>query len=144
MSVDPLDRLRRPAGSPLHPAQPPRTEPERGHPTVDRSVAPEWVGPCLRVAGDAATPALTLRSRDGRLTALPYSYLTAVRLDPSGSLELDFVGYAVSIGGKRLKLAFEALAGQSAMELAESAGEFDDGGEAPLIESIAIVATQER
>lgn len=107
-------------------------------------MAPEWVGPCLRVAGDAATPALTLRSRDGRLTALPYSYLTAVRFDPSGTIELDFVGYAVSIQGKRLKLVFEALASQSAMELAESAGEFDEGGEAPLLESIAIVATQER
>lgn len=110
----------------------------------ERSVAPEWVGPCLRMAGDAATPALTLRCRDGRLTALPYSYLTAVRFDPPGTIELDFVGYAVSIGGKRLKLVFEALAGQAAMELAESAGEFDEGGETPLLESIAIVATQER
>ena len=144
MSVDPLDRLRRPAGTSPARQPLPRDRADADEHAGDRSVAPEWVGPCLRVAGDAVTPALTLRCRDGRLTALPYSYLTAVRLDPSGTIELDFVGYAVSIRGKRLRVVFEALAGQSAMELAESAGEFDEGGDTPMIDSIAIVATQER
>ncbi len=138
MSVDPFDRLRRPVS----------TTPQEGtsesESRVRGSVAPEFVGPCLRLAGDAAVPALILRMRDGRLSALSYSYMTAVRLDPAGSVELDFVGHAVSVSGKRLRHVFDALAGQVAMELLESSGEFDEGGDVPFIESIAIVATQER
>ncbi|MBL4808902.1 MAG: hypothetical protein JKY43_02450 [Phycisphaerales bacterium] len=133
MSVDPLDRLRRPVAS------------DRSRQvSTEHSVAPEWIGQCLRRSGDAVVPSLILRSRDGRLTALSYSYLTAVRFMPPSMVELDFVGYAVSIEGKRLKIAFDDLAGQVVMELVESSAEFDEGGEGPFIEAIAIVATQER
>ncbi|PCI10965.1 hypothetical protein COB72_02280 [bacterium] len=96
------------------------------------------------MAGDAAVPSLILRSRDGRVSALSYSYLTAVRFVPSSTIELDFVGYAVSIEGKRLQMVFDSLANQTVMELAESAAEFDEGDGVPFIEGIAIVATQER
>jgi len=113
-------------------------------PGGDRSVAPEWLGPCLRLAGEAYTPALTLRFRDGRLTALTYAYLSAVRMSPNEGIDLDFVSYAVAIRGRRLKSVFEALAAHSAMELAESTTQFDENDQHPLIESIAVVPTQER
>jgi hypothetical protein len=109
-----------------------------------QTVAPEWIGECLRLSGEAAIPALVLRQREGTKTALSYSYLTAVKLVPSTSVEIDFVGHAVSIRGHRLGPIFEALANQEAMEIAETNSEFDDESGAPFVETIAIVSTQDR
>lgn len=131
MSGNPLDRLR-PVG------QRPKVDP------TQKGIAPAWVGPCLRTSGEAFSPSLILRNRDGRVTALSYSYLTAVRLEPGGSIEIDFVGHAVTVQGVRLAAVFEALAGHRAWELSESTSQFDEGGDDPSITSIAIVPTQER
>lgn len=107
-------------------------------------MAPEWIGPCLRLAGEAYAPSLILRFRDGRLVALAYAYLSGVRMTPSEGIELDFVSYSVSIHGRRLLAVFEALAVHGAMELAESTTKFDENEKDPLIESITVVPTQAR
>lgn len=112
-----------------HPAQP---------------VAPVWVGSCLRLAGEASVPALTLRLRNGRRVALANTYFSAARLESGDQLEVDFVGHALSIRGRRLGAVFEALAAQRALELAEAPSSFDEDTAAPFIETIAIVSTQER
>lgn len=147
MNGDPLDRLRRPAAPPVH-ATPPAGTGSGTSPvsagTDDKPVAPEWLGPCLRLAGNAFTPSLVLRFRDGRLVALTYAYLSAVRMTPSEGIELDLVSYAVRVRGRRLKAVFEALAMHTAMELAESTTQFDEDTQHPLIESIAVVPVQER
>lgn len=114
-------------------AQPPR------HP-----IAPEWVGHCLRLAGEAYAPTLVLRLREGKRVALANSYFSAARLESGELLELDFVGHAISIRGRRLAAVFEALAAQRALELAESPSRFDEDQTTPFIETIAIVSTQER
>ncbi len=136
MIDDPLSRLKRPA---------PRGEsPPNGQPAPEHQVAPAWVGECVRLAGEAWNPSLILSQRDGQQTAISYTALTAVRLDPSASIELDFQGYAVTVVGRRLNAVFDALASQRCMELAESPSNVDEDESAPFIETIAIVATQER
>lgn len=115
-----------------------------GLPRRSRSVAPVWVGNCLRLAGDASAPCLILQQRQGARTALAYSYQAAVRLKDGGeSIEIEFVGHMVAIQGTRLQLVFEALASHRALELAESRTEFDEGDDEPRIVTIAIVSTQE-
>ena len=137
MGVDPLENLRRPNLD--NTGQGERAEPRQGHTT-----APVWVGQCLRLAGEVVPHALVLHQRDGKLTALSYGYLTAVRLSASTNIEIDFVGYAVAIGGRRLRAVFEAISTHKALDLAESKGQFDEEDEVPFIETISIVSTQER
>lgn len=137
MSGDPLDRLQIPS--------PPSEEPgDDGVAVRPHPIAPLWHGACLRLAGEASSPTLVFRQREGKLTAISYSYLTALRLLPPGALEIDFVGYAVALRGRRLKPVFEAIAQQRALEIAESANTFDEDETAPFIETVSIVSTQER
>lgn len=133
MAGSPLDKIRRDPNAP---------KPQRPQPP--QPVAPYWVGRCLRMAGEAAVPAVVFRKRDGARTAISYSYLAAVEASPEGAITIEFVGHTVSITGRRLGQVFEALAAQRALELAESASEFDEGGGEPEIETIAVVAVQER
>lgn len=107
-------------------------------------VAPIWVGYCLRLAGEAFAPTLGLRLRTGKRVALANSYFSAARLESGDQLELDFVGHAITIRGHRLAAVFEAVAAQRALELAEAPSQFDEDPTTPFIETIAIVATQER
>lgn len=133
---------------PLHPYR------RHSSPTVDEKdarvtrrnhpIAPVWVGECLRLAGDATPHALILRQREGARTALSYSYLAAVKINPSEGINIEFVGHSVQLRGRRLGAVFEAIAAHRAMELAEGRSDFDEGNEAPFIETIAIVGTQER
>lgn len=143
MNDDPLSQLQRQPRAPSASRMPPGN----GHAAVgvgEHPVAPVWIGECLRLAGEAWNPSLILRQREGRVTALAYSYLTAVRFDPSASLELDFVGYAVTVSGRRLTSVFEALAAQRCMELAESPSNVEEDESAPFIDTIAVISTQER
>jgi len=137
MSADPLDRLSRARQQ----SRPSGTHREEGG---DHPIAPYWIGECLKCAGEAYNPSLILRQRGGNVTALSYSYLAATRFDGGESLEIDFIGYAVAVSGNRLRAVFEAVAAHNAMELAESKGEFDDGSDAPFIDGIDVVPTQER
>ena len=134
---DPLRQFRRRVGEGAH-ARPAPND------SSSNPIAPVWVGECLRLAGDASAPALTLRQREGERTALSYSYLSRVTLKPSEAIEIEFVGHSVLIQGRRLQAVFEALAGQRALEIAESSSDFDDGKDDPFVETIAIVGTQER
>lgn len=151
MSDDVLKRLlhkhqpgSRPApGSSGHPPVSPPPPPESPPPPAS-PVAPIWVGQCLRLAGEAYAPTLGLRLRTGKRVALANSYFSAARLESGDQLELDFVGHAITIRGHRLAAVFEAVAAQRALELAESPSPFDADRTTPFIETIAIVATQER
>jgi hypothetical protein len=143
MSDDVLKRL-------LH-KQPPgsRPGPDDGNdravpPPQSPPIAPVWVGHCLRLAGEAYAPTLGLRLRTGKRVALANSYFSAARLEAGDQLEIDFVGHAISIRGRRLAAVFEAVAAQRALELAESPSDFDEDEKTPFIQTIAIVATQER
>lgn len=107
-------------------------------------IAPEWIGRCLRLAGEAYAPTLVLRLRTGKRVALANSYFSAARLESGDQLELDFVGHAISIRGRRLAAVFDAVAAQRALELAEAPSNFDEDESTPFIETIAIVSTQER
>lgn len=107
-------------------------------------MAPEWVGPCLRLAGEVFCPALVLRRRDGTRTALSYSYLSAVEQDPQGALHIRFVGHDVAVQGLRLSAVFDAVASQRAWELAESLVRHDEDEKTPLIQTIAVVAHETR
>ncbi|MGP1308588.1 MAG: hypothetical protein ACTS27_00130 [Phycisphaerales bacterium] len=107
-------------------------------------IAPEWIGRCLRLAGEAYAPTLVLRLRTGKRVALANSYFSAARLEAGDQLELDFVGHAISIRGRRLGAVFDAVAAQRALELAEAPSNFDEDESTPFIETIAIVSTQER
>ncbi len=75
--------------------------------------------------------------------ALSYSYLSAVRYNPEGVIEIEFVGNQVRIDGVRLLPVFEALVFQRAAELAEHASDFDEDGSAPLLKTIVSVSTSE-
>ena len=139
VSGDPLDKYRR-RRSPGGVAPDEQTvELKAG----ELPVAPTWIGDCLRVAGQAKPAAVVLRQREGTRTALTYGYLSSVRLDPEGSVDLEFVGHQATLKGRRLNAVFEALSSQQAMEIAEALSPTDDGSEAPFIQTISIVATQE-
>lgn len=49
------------------------------------------------------------RGRTGESTALPYSYLTESRFNPSGEILLRFVGHDVKITGRNLRSLYESL-----------------------------------
>ncbi|MGP1346140.1 MAG: hypothetical protein ACTS3F_05655 [Phycisphaerales bacterium] len=108
------------------------------------SVGPYAIGPCLTVTREVNALCLHLRRRDGTITALSYHYFTVARFDPQADLELDFIGHAVTIRGNRLQAVLDAITRHRAIEVAESMGEFDEGGGVPFVESISVVATQER
>jgi len=108
------------------------------------SVAPVWVGPCLRIAGEAANPSLILQQRGGERTALSYGYLSAVQFKPEEGVMLQFVGHAVSITGRRLAEVFEAIASHRALTIAEAPGNFDTDPKSPFVEAIVVLSTQER
>lgn len=134
--------------APQGPAQP-EPSPTRADPGTPArperaSIAPVWIGDCLRLAGEAYAPTLVLRLRNGKRVALANSYFSAARLESGDQLELDFVGHAISIKGRRLAEVFDAIAAQRALELSESPSHFDEGNPTPFIETIAIVSTQER
>lgn len=137
MADDPLRRL-------LRPPQPAAPKAEPASQRSDTGVAPTWAGPCLRLAGEVSSPSLVLRQREGRLTALSYSYLTSVRFDPAEGVEIEFVNHMVAIKGRRLTPVFDALALQRALELAESKSEFEQEEGTAFIETIGIVPTQPR
>ncbi|MGP1345540.1 MAG: hypothetical protein ACTS3F_02575 [Phycisphaerales bacterium] len=158
---DPLHRLRRPrshadghprAAVPEHPtgdASPETPPPSLGQPQLgdgpaEPMIGPYAIGPCLTVTREANALCLELRHRDGIVTALSYHYFTAARFDPQADLELDFIGHAVTIRGTRLLAILDAIVRQRATEVAESTSEFDEGGGVPFVESISVVATQER
>ncbi|MCA9280885.1 MAG: hypothetical protein H6812_03615 [Phycisphaeraceae bacterium] len=131
-----LDKLRRPGGRPVAEAATPDQ-------IAQSSVAPQWFGPCLRLAGDVQSPAVVFRQRDGKRLALTYSYLSAVRYDPQGVIEIEFVGNQVRVDGVRLYPVFEALVFQRALELVENTNEFDEDGSVPLVKTIVSVSTTE-
>jgi len=136
VSDDPLDKYRRRQSAPVAA----ESELKPG----ELPIAPTWLGECLRVAGQARPAAVTLRQREGVRTALAYGYLSSVRQDPSGSVDLEFVGHQATIKGRRLGAVFEALATQRAMELAEATSPTDEGEPEPFIQTSSIVSTQER
>ncbi|MBX3352967.1 MAG: hypothetical protein KF684_08520 [Phycisphaeraceae bacterium] len=107
-------------------------------------IAPVWIGRCLRLAGEAYAPTLVLRLRHGKRVALANSYFSSARLESGDLLELDFVGHAISVRGRRLGEVFDAVAAQRALELSESPSHFDEDQTTPFIETIAIVSTEKR
>ena len=108
------------------------------------SVAPVWVGPCLRIAGEARNPSLVLLQRRGERTALSYGYLSAVQFKPQEGITLQFVGQAVNITGRRLGEVFEAIASHRALTIAEAPGNFDTDPKTPFVDAIVVLSTQER
>lgn len=160
---DPLHRLRRPrshtdghphGGEPGHPTgdaspetpHPSLSQPQQSDGRVEPMIGPYAIGPCLTVTREANALCLELRHRDGTITALSYHYFTAARFDPQADLELDFIGHAVTIRGTRLRAILDAIVRQRATEVTESTSEFeeDESRDLPFVESISVVATQER
>lgn len=95
------------------------------------------------MAGEVSAPALVFTQRGGVRFALAYSYLSAIRYNPEGVIEIEYVGNQVRIDGQRLYPVFEALVFQRALELAESTSDFDEDGTVPLIRTIVTASTSE-
>lgn len=81
---------------------------------------------------------LTLETRDGISTALSYSYLSMIRFDPSGTLDLDFAGSTVTVRGVNLKPLFDGLRTHTTAIIAESRGTAPRDQSEPFVESIAM------
>lgn len=65
---------------------------------------------------------LELRFKTGNATALAYSYLVSVTLDPSQALVMDFSGYEVTLSGQNLRPLFAALVAQRVAVVRETDG----------------------
>ncbi len=79
---------------------------------------------------------LTLETRDGVSTALSYSYMSMVRFNPRGTLELDFAGSTVTVRGVNLKPLFDGLRTHTTATIAESRGTAPREQCEPFIEAI--------
>ncbi|MCB9842518.1 MAG: hypothetical protein H6812_04600 [Phycisphaeraceae bacterium] len=81
---------------------------------------------------------LTLETRDGLSTALAYSYLSTIRFDPRGALELDFAGSTIAVRGVNLKPLFDGLRTHTTATIAESRGTAPRDPSEPFVEVIII------
>ncbi|MCA9304945.1 MAG: hypothetical protein R3B46_01865 [Phycisphaerales bacterium] len=79
---------------------------------------------------------LTLETRDGVSTAMAYSYLSTIRCDPRGVIELDFAGSTVAIRGVNLKPLFDGLRTHTTATISESRGTAPREQSEPFVESI--------
>lgn len=84
---------------------------------------------------------LELRLKTGNATALAYSYLVSVTLDPSQAIVMDFSGYEVILSGRNLGPLFAGLVAQRVAvirEIDDLYAEASRGPHEPVVTRITV------
>lgn len=82
---------------------------------------------------------LDVRQKTGDRTALPYSYLTAILLNASGEILLEYSGHSVIIRGRNLGDLYTALINHRVDYVQEEDLRYDTGAESdPFIKEIVV------
>ncbi|MCW5921436.1 MAG: hypothetical protein KIS77_03775 [Saprospiraceae bacterium] len=79
-----------------------------------------------------------LRTRDGRRSALPYSYMTRAEFDPSGGIEIFVSSAVILIKGRGLEAIFAYLLQNRLTWVREDSSGMDTEDETVFVEGIEV------
>lgn len=113
----------------------PDEEPESGDAAPATSLVAD--GALVRLVGSVAAM-LDFRFKGGKRLSLPYSYLSSVSYDPKSGITLTYPSHTMTVRGRNLGPAYNAIGSLTALALVESDTGVDEGGDEPFIEAIAV------